>query len=65
LASKSSTQIFYFGKKGSSELMDSIKHRLRHYSTAYSLLYYIGMILFVGGVPLFIPAAMALAMDHN
>ncbi len=65
MASKSSTQIFYFGKKARSELMESVKHRLRHYSTAYSLLYYIGMILFVGGVPLFIPAAMALAMDHN
>lgn len=65
MASKSSIQIFYSGKKARSELMEGIKHRLRHYSTAYSFLYYLGMILIVGGVPLFIPAAMALVMDHN
>ncbi len=57
--------MFYFGKKGASELKESIKHRLRHYSTAYSLLYYIGMILFVGGIPLFIPAAMAILLDGD
>ncbi len=65
MASKPSTQIFYFGGRGTSDLRESIKHRLRHYSAAYSMLYYIGMILIVGGIPLFIPAAMAYIFDHN
>ena len=67
MASKAprSTQIFYFGTKSGTDLKDSIRRRLRHYSAAYSMLYYIGMILIVGGVPLFIPAAMAYIFDHN
>ncbi len=65
MASKPSARVFYFGKGGSSDLKESLRKRFRHYSTAYVLLYYIGMILIVGGAPLFIPAFMAQFMDHS
>jgi len=67
LASKSQRtgQIFYFGKTDSSAKIDGMKQRFRHYSAISILFHYFGLILFVGGVPLFIPAFMAQFIDHN
>ncbi len=67
MASKppSAGQIFYFGKGDNSERLEALRQRFRHYSAISVLFHYFGLILIVGGVPLFIPAFMAQFMDHN
>ncbi len=67
MASKSprTGQIFYFVKGSNEDRMENLRQKLRHYSAVSILFHYFGLILIVGGVPMFIPAAIAQFMDHN